>query len=270
MSLATPPTVAAPPGASLHVRGGILLLPVSFAIGAGDGAGCGWTLILAVAAAAAIWWWDYRLRLREDAERRNRELYELSEFTVVDQMRGHPDFELYCARILPAMSYNGRGPRSTRTSRARLSMVVRWGLTTSPCGAWSVHSTIPLSIGITLARLERPSPTARSPWPVRMGHPASRSGIQPDFAITNAKGELFTVKLWMKDRELGEDAVRALHWIFVHHMSDICPGATPLVVDVRRKKIYRFNRRPWKGGFEALLENEAASLAGLWEKLAAA
>jgi len=102
-------------GVLVLVPGGILLLLVSFAIGAGDGAGWGWTLILAVAAAAAaIWWWDYRRRLREDAERRDRELYELSEFTIVDQMRGHPDFELYCARILPQMGYNdvdwiGRG-----------------------------------------------------------------------------------------------------------------------------------------------------------------
>jgi hypothetical protein len=102
-------------GVLVLVPGAILLLLVSFAIGAGDGAGWGWTLILAVAAAAAaIWWWDYRRRLREDAERRDRELYELSEFMVVDQMRGHPDFELYCARILPGMGYTmvewiGRG-----------------------------------------------------------------------------------------------------------------------------------------------------------------
>lgn len=95
-------------------------------------------------------------------------------------------------------------------------------------------------------------------------------GIQPDFAMTDPKGQLFTVKLWLKDRELGEDAVRALHWLFKRYMDDICPGATPLVVDVRREKVHRPSRRPWKGGFEALLENEAASLAGLWERLAAA
>ena len=102
-------------GVLVLVPGGILLLLVSFTIGAGNGAGWGWTLILAfAAAAAAISWWDYRRRLREDAERRDRELYELSEFTFVDQMRGHPDFELYCAGILPRMGYTnvewiGRG-----------------------------------------------------------------------------------------------------------------------------------------------------------------
>ena len=91
-------------GLLVVVPGGFALLLVSFVIGFRHGAGWGWTLILAVAAAAAaIWWWDYRRRLRESAERRDRELYELSEFTVVDQMRGSPDFELYCARILPEM-----------------------------------------------------------------------------------------------------------------------------------------------------------------------
>jgi hypothetical protein len=66
----------------------------------------------------------------------------------------------------------------------------------------------------------------------------------------------------MKERELGEDAVRALHWLFERHMADICPSATPLVVDVRREKAHRPTRRPWKGGFDAWLENEAASLPG--------
>lgn len=53
-------------------------------------------------------------------------------------------------------------------------------------------------------------------------------------------------------------------------MDDICPDATPLVVDVWREKIHRPSRRPSRGGFEALLENEVASLAGLREKLATA
>jgi hypothetical protein len=102
-------------GALVRVPGGFLLLLVSLAIGVDGGAGWGWTLMLAVAAAAAaIWRWDYRRRLQKRAERRDRELYELSEFTVVDQMRGHPDFERYCAGILPGMGHTnvewiGRG-----------------------------------------------------------------------------------------------------------------------------------------------------------------
>jgi restriction system protein len=100
-------------------NGGVLALILgaiaALAIGFHDGAAWGWTLILAVIAGAAmIWWWDYRRRLRARAELRDRELYELSELTIVDQMRGHPDFELYCAEILQRMHYTyveciGRG-----------------------------------------------------------------------------------------------------------------------------------------------------------------
>ena len=69
---------------------------------------------------------------------------------------------------------------------------------------------------------------------------------------------------------LGDDAVRALLRLFELYMTDICVGATPLVVDVRREKIHRPTRRPMKRGFDKWMENEASSLAGLWELLAAA
>jgi hypothetical protein len=107
-------------GVLVLVPSGILLLLVSLAIGADDGSGWGWALILAAgSAAAAIWLWDYRRRLRGDAERRDRELYELSEFTVVDQLRGSPDFELYCAGILPGMGYTDVEWIGRRASRIR-------------------------------------------------------------------------------------------------------------------------------------------------------
>lgn len=94
--------------------------------------------------------------------------------------------------------------------------------------------------------------------------------IRPDFAATDPKGKLFVVKLWLKDRVLVDDASRAMLRLFGHHMTDICPGATPLVVDVRREKIHKPTRREPKRGFDEWLENEAGSMAGLWERLAAA
>lgn len=119
---------------------------------------------------------------------------------------------------------------------------------------------------LTLTDLHQPL----IPWnPATWRTPRLAVGIRPDFAMTNAKCELFTVKLWLKERELGDDAVRALHRIFKRHITDICPGATPLVVDVRQEKVYRPTRRTLKRGFDEWLENEASSLAGLWEKLAA-
>jgi len=100
--------------------------------------------------------------------------------------------------------------------------------------------------------------------------PTLAVSIRPDFVILGTNDQPSTVKLWLKERELGDDAARAMLWLFEHHMTEICAGATPLVVDVRREKIYRRGRRPWKRGFDVLLENEAASLARLWEKFAAA
>lgn len=94
--------------------------------------------------------------------------------------------------------------------------------------------------------------------------------IRPDFAVTDPKGNLFVVKLWFKDRVLADDAARAMLRLFERHMTDICPGAMPLVADVRQEKIHRPRRRPLKRGFDEWLENEAGSMAGLWEKLAAA
>jgi len=78
-------------------------------------------------------------------------------------------------------------------------------------------------------------------------------GVRPDFAVLDADGKARTVKLWLKERELADDAAKAMLRLFERHMTDICPGATPLVVDVRRGKIHRSARRPLKSGFDAWL-----------------
>jgi hypothetical protein len=95
-------------------------------------------------------------------------------------------------------------------------------------------------------------------------------GVRPDFAVLDTDGKAYTVKLWLKDRELADDAAKAMLRLFERHMTDICPGATPLVADVRRDRVYRPTRRPLKSGFDAWLEAEARGLAELWDQLAAA
>lgn len=94
--------------------------------------------------------------------------------------------------------------------------------------------------------------------------------VRPDFAVADSEGKLFVVKFWLKDRVLGDDASKAMLRLFERHMADICPGATPWVVDVRREKIHKPSRRKPKRWFDELMENEAASMARLWKKLAAA
>jgi hypothetical protein len=95
-------------------------------------------------------------------------------------------------------------------------------------------------------------------------------GVRPDFAVTDGKGEQLVVKLWLKDRELGDDAARTMLRLFEQHMADIYPGATPIVVDVRREDIYRPKRFRRKNGIDAWMVSEASALAELWERLAAA
>ena len=95
-------------------------------------------------------------------------------------------------------------------------------------------------------------------------------GIRPDFAIKDAKGQVSIVKLWLKEHELAGDASRAMLWLLDRHMADLCPDATPLVVDVRREKIYPRSRRIAKRGFDAWLETEAGAMSDLWGRLAAA
>lgn len=109
-------------------------------------------------------------------------------------------------------------------------------------------------------------PHGRAEWLT----PRLTVSLRPDFAVQNAGGQLFTVKLWVKDRELSKDAARAMLWLYGRYMAQIRPGAVPLVVDVRREKIHRPDRRPAKKGYDAWLVVEAGAFAELWSQLAAA
>lgn len=109
-------------------------------------------------------------------------------------------------------------------------------------------------------------PHGRAEWLT----PQLTVSLRPDFAGQDADGQLFTVKLWVKERELGKDAARAMLWLYSRYMAEIRPGAVPLVVDVRREKIHRPDRRPTKKGYDAWLVAEAGAFAELWRHLAAA
>jgi hypothetical protein len=93
--------------------------------------------------------------------------------------------------------------------------------------------------------------------------------IRPDFAVVDPKGKLFVIKLWLKDRPLAKDAAHAMQRLLTLHMAEICPGATPLVVDVRQEKIHRETRRAPKHGFDEWMEIEAGSMADMWIRFAA-
>jgi hypothetical protein len=93
--------------------------------------------------------------------------------------------------------------------------------------------------------------------------------VRPDFAVTNADESVILVKLWLKEQPLRRDAARACLWLLDRHMADLSVGGTAIVVDVRREKIHRIGRIPFKSGFDAYLEAEAGAMAALWQRLAA-
>jgi hypothetical protein len=93
--------------------------------------------------------------------------------------------------------------------------------------------------------------------------------VRPDFAVTDADGNVMVVKLWLKESQLRRDAVRGCLWLLGQHMTELSPGGTPIVVDVRREKVHRVGRQPFKRGFDAYLEAEAEAMAALWQRLAA-
>lgn len=95
-------------------------------------------------------------------------------------------------------------------------------------------------------------------------------GVRPDFAVSDGNGNVFVIKLWLKEQELAPDAANAILRLLDLHMNELASGGSPLVVDVRREKVHRKTRRPMKLGFDHWMESEARGLAELWEKLTAA
>lgn len=94
--------------------------------------------------------------------------------------------------------------------------------------------------------------------------------VRPDFAVTDARGNVSVIKLWLKEHELAADAARAILRLLELHMTELLPGGTPLVVDVRREKVHTKTRRRAKQGYDHWMESEARGLAELWDRLAAA
>ena len=92
--------------------------------------------------------------------------------------------------------------------------------------------------------------------------------IRPEFAL-RAGDEALVIKLWLKDEPLPMDAARSCLWLLNQHMEALVPGGTPIVVDVRRRKIHRMGRRRYSRDFGAYLEAEAEGMAVLWQRLAA-
>jgi hypothetical protein len=129
------------------------------------------------------------------------------------------------------------------------------------------HYAILAEHWLALRKLHLPLVTCeRAVWTT----PRLTVSIRPDFAVTDDAGNVFVIKLWLKEQELAADAASAILRLLDLHMDELVPGGNPLVIDVRREKIHRKTRRPVKQGFDYWMASEAQGLAELWDKLTAA
>lgn len=83
--------------------------------------------------------------------------------------------------------------------------------------------------------------------------------------LVRPDGGTDVVWTWLKERELSRDAANAALRLLKTRMDDLCPGGTPVVVDVRRGVEVRPARRGWRTNYDAWLRSEAAGTAALWD-----
>lgn len=106
--------------------------------------------------------------------------------------------------------------------------------------------------------------------PVRVGASVCAAGgvdvsVRPQLGLVRPDGGVEVVWLYMKGDELSQEAAWAALRLLELRMDDICPGGSPVVVDVRRAAEFVPPRRGWRKDFDALLRSEAAGLAALWD-----
>ena len=109
-----------------------------------------------------------------------------------------------------------------------------------------------------------PVPIGRALWTT----PSLVVNISPEIGFQDSAGNVSVVLLWLKQVPILPESVRAIHWLMQRHMQELHPGATPVVIDVRREKAHLPNRRKYRNDFEKVLLNEAQSLSTVWNQIA--
>jgi hypothetical protein len=103
-------------------------------------------------------------------------------------------------------------------------------------------------------------PVGRATWSA----PALDVGITPELALRLPDGQVRVVKLWLKAPELSKDSAKAALRLMVLHMGQLSTGATPAVLDVRRRRLHLPDRRRLRKDYDQWLEAEASGFAHLW------
>ena len=91
--------------------------------------------------------------------------------------------------------------------------------------------------------------------------------VTPDLALEYPDGTVEAIKLYLPVDPMPEATAQTMLWLLHQTMPQTCPGATAVVVDMRRAR--SFTELPIRPGYDAWLESEAASLAYLQSRTAA-
>lgn len=91
--------------------------------------------------------------------------------------------------------------------------------------------------------------------------------VAPDLALQYPDGTIEAIKLHFKAEVLAPEAATAMLWLLSQAMPQCCPGAIPVVLDVRRRQSHAAG--PIRPGYQTWLEAEAASLAHFRTRAAA-
>lgn len=175
---------------------------------------------------------------------------------------------IYAQTYQPGPAFYGDFVEAVRRGRVTGAdeLVLQRVIAAQPDGPRKEHYADLARHWLAVPELRLPiAPTGRAIWRT----PRLAVSIRPDFAVAETNGGVVVVKLWLKEQPLARDAARGCLRLLDRHMAELSSGGIAIVVDVRREKVHRVGRRPFKRGFDAYLESEAEAMAALWQRLAA-
>jgi len=88
--------------------------------------------------------------------------------------------------------------------------------------------------------------------------------INPQFGLSYPDGRKEAVRLHLDEVPPQPDAILATLHLMSRHMDQVFPGATPVLVDVRRGQIHRPDPAARPDRVERWLTGEAAAFAAVW------
>lgn len=125
------------------------------------------------------------------------------------------------------------------------------------------HYDVLVGHWLNLKRLHLPLiDVARSTWQTS----SLDVSITPQLGLRDGERGLVVV-LWLKETPPNTEAIRAIHWLLALEMTQLMPGGTPVVLDLRREQLHIATRRPYRRDYEIQLESDADAYAQLWRRL---